>query len=166
MVLKQKLEDWDQKSAGAIQAIYLLHHLDNCFISELLDLIPHPMTETGATWLLKAHLERSQQLSSQDIAQLFTHLSKLNSWEAKLHILQCLPYLQIDEACKSNVETFIRDCLLSKNKFVRAWAYGGFFELSNQYSEFSKEFERLFENALENESPSVKARLRNLKRRN
>ena len=162
--MHHKIEGWNQKSAEEIQEVYDLHHQDHNFLSNLLELMSTSSAESGATWLLKEFFERGNMLTSEETHQLFRNLPALHQWASKLHILQCLPYLEIDKADKSRVEAFIRECLLEKNKFVRAWAYNGFYLLAKQHIEFQQEADRLLEDALENEAPSVKARIRNLLR--
>ena len=57
---------------------------------------------------------------------------------------------------------FLRNCLVDNNKFVRAWAYNGFYELAVQYPEYEKETKQFFEMAMRDEAPSVKSRIRNI----
>ncbi len=63
---------------------------------------------------------------------------------------------------KKKIEVFLRQCLTDGNKFVRAWAYNGFYEISVQYPEYKKETKLFFEMAMRDEAPSVKARIRNI----
>jgi len=51
---------------------------------------------------------------------------------------------------------------MSENKFVRSWAYNGFYGLSRQYPEYIQETKQFFEVAMKDEAPSVKARIRNV----
>ena len=161
-ILQHKIEGWDQKSAEAIREIYDQHHLDNGFTADTIELIASRSAESGATWLLKENFERGNMLTTEETHQLFLNLPALHQWSSKLHILQCLPYLQINSEDKARVELFIRECLLEKNKFVRAWAYNGFYLLGQQHQEYQQEASKLLEVALEIEAPSVKARIRNL----
>jgi hypothetical protein len=57
---------------------------------------------------------------------------------------------------------FLRTCLADENKFVRAWAYNGFYLLSQQYPEYQQETEQFFAMAMRDEAASVKARIRNI----
>jgi hypothetical protein len=107
-------------------------------------------------------LDGGQKLDANKSWALFKLLPKLERWESKLHILQCLPYIQISSAAKENVEVFLRRCLIDDNKFVRAWAYNGFYEISLQYPEYKEETKQFFEMAMRDEAPSVKARIRNI----
>jgi len=60
------------------------------------------------------------------------------------------------------VEAFLKKCLVDDNKFIRAWAYNGFYELSVQYPEHKDETKQFFEMAMRDEAPSVKSRIRNI----
>ncbi len=61
---------------------------------------------------------------------------------------------------KKRLEAFLRECLEDRNKFVRAWAYGGFHQLAVEHAEYRGEAVQLFEKALDEEAASVKARVR------
>ncbi len=63
--------------------------------------------------------------------------------------------------CRS-VVTFLRVGLQDKNKFVRAWSYSGFYLLGQQYPEYQDEAKAYIVAAMQDEAPSVQARLRQL----
>ncbi len=162
MSLEQAIRAWDGKSADSIEAVYLRHEGESGFAESLVELSGRPELETGATWLLKRHLERGGRLGDGETAALFALASDLQSWEARLHLLQGLLYLRIPEAERQPLETFVRGCLTDPNKFVRAWAYNGFYELARQYPQYREEAGKLFEMAMRDEAASVKARVRNI----
>ena len=112
--------------------------------------------------MLKRHLENNHKLSESETTAIYQNLENLVHWESKLHVLQCLSYLLIPKPDKSGVETFLRNCLMEENKFVRAWAYNGFYELSVQYPEYAEETRQFFEMAMRDEAPSVQSRIRNI----
>jgi len=89
-------------------------------------------------------------------------LPELLSWQSKLHVLQSLPYLDIPSKDKRKLECFLKQALADKNKFVRAWAYNGFYVLSRQYSEYEEYAAQIIGLAMQDEAPSVKARIRNI----
>jgi len=162
MSLEQEIVSWDGKSSSDIDAIYIRHCDDDSFSSNIIELSQKIYLQKGATWLIKRHLEEGQELDANKCAALFKLLPKQEHWESKLHILQCLPYMQIGKAEKKKVEAFLRSCLIDDNKFVRAWAYNGFYEISLQYPEYKRETKKFFEMAMRDEAPSVKARIRNI----
>ena len=162
MGIKQELLSWDGKSSDDIQATYTHHSESSSFVSRLVELCQQTVFQKGVTWLLKHHLEAGQVLTEKETAALLNLLPSIEHWESKLHILQCLPHLQIASAYKHKVEALLRECLTDQNKFVRAWAYNGFYEISRQYPEYEQETRQLFEMAMRDEAPSVKARIRNI----
>jgi hypothetical protein len=165
MSIKEDLVNWDGKSADDISAIYNRHLHEPSLISDIIKLIEHVPFQKGATWLLKRYFEDGRKLKQKDVDRIYRLLPRLKHWETKLHILQCFPYMPIAKTKKIEVESFLRDCLVDTNKFIRAWAYNGFYELSVQYQEYKVETKQFFDMALRDEAPSVKARVRNIIRR-
>ena len=164
MSLEQKIANWDGKSKETITAIYERFENESAFAPTLVRLSGQSELERGATWLLKRYLESGGTLSAKDVSQLLSALPASEDWEAKLHILQCLTLLRIADKDRTTVEAFVREGLDSDNKFVRAWAYSGFYELARQFRDYRDEAEQLLENAMSREAPSVKARIRNIRR--
>lgn len=162
MRIQQEIANWDGTSVEVLQAIYDCHGLEAEFGTALVPLLKEPKLERGASWLLKQHLEAGGVLAAADVKRVFQSLPDLIEWETQLHLLQSLPYLTIGKRDVKQVEVFLRRCLASENKFVRAWAYNGFYELSLQHPQFQAEADQLLEQALEDEAASVKARVRNI----
>ena len=162
MNIEQEIGGWDGKSTSNIKAIYRLYGNDDLFSSTVIQLTKQPALQKATTWLLKHHFENDHKLGLRDTRKLLNLLPKLEHWEARLHILQCMPYLPVAKPEKKQVALFLRCCLTDHNKFARAWAYSGFYELSIQYPEFRKEAMQFFDMAEKDEAPSVKARIRNV----
>lgn len=162
MSIEQEIKNWDGKSSSDIGAIYSRYSNEDCFVPQLIELSGRKDVEKGATWLLKHHLEKKHKLDTGAVATIYKLAPKLENWEAKLQILQSMTNMPIGKAEKSSVECFLRDCLMDENKFVRAWAYNGFYEISLQYPEYKNETKNFFEMAMRDEAPSVKARIRNI----
>jgi hypothetical protein len=160
-MLRKELLAWDGKSADDIGAVYQNHASDPDFIADILDALGDPPLQKGATWLVKKHLDSGCGFDSAETGRIYCAALKLSFWESRLHLLQCIPLLGITVHDKSLVETFLRSCLNDPNRFIRAWAYGGFVELAVAFSEFEIETRRLVEYAMRDETPSVTARLRN-----
>ncbi len=162
MRIKSKIEKWDGKSVSEIGDIYTYHYHESSFVSEIITLTGMDKLQKGATWLLKRYLENENELSKSEINSIYKNLGAIEQWESKLHILQSLPFMPIGKLQKNKVEAFLRKCLVDNNKFVRAWAYNGFYELAVQYPEYKKETKQFFEMAMRDEAPSVKSRIRNI----
>ena len=163
MTLEQEIDCCDGKSSSDIGGIYDRHKDHHGFTAKLIELSQKAEHQTAATWLLKRHLESDGKLAANEIKKLFKTLPTLESWESKLHVLQCIPFMPIGRSQKKGVEAFLRLCLSDSNKFVRAWAYNGFYELACQHSEYKEEAKLFFKMAMKDEAPSVKARIRNIK---
>ncbi len=164
MSLEQKTAEWDGKSAAGIKAIFKTYHREDDFADNLISMLEFPAAQKGASWLLKAFLEDGSSLSTSQVKRLYARMPDLEHWETVLHFLQILPLLTVPLSNKDAVHTFLRQCLNSKNKFVRAWTYNGLHHLAQQHPEFAEEVDALLIKALENEAPSVKARIRNIKK--
>lgn len=162
MSLEQEIASWNGKSSHDIDAIYNRHYEDDSFNSKMIGVSRKVSLQKEATWLIKRYLEDGHIIEARKYATLFKLLPKLEHWESKLHILQCLSYMQIGVTAKKNVDMFLRKCLIDDNKFVRAWAYNGFYEISLQYPEYNEEVKQIFNMAMRDEAPSVKARIRNI----
>ncbi|MBW9271272.1 MAG: hypothetical protein K1566_16655 [Candidatus Thiodiazotropha sp. (ex. Lucinisca nassula)] len=162
MSIRKMLEKWDGKSIGEINRLYDLYRTDDAFITLILPLFKQRDCESGATWLLKRYLEDQKCIDDSLLDEIFKSLASLNHWQSKLHLLQCLSYFKISKTNKRNLELFLRECLMSNNKFVRAWAYNGFYELAVQHPQYREETKTFFEMAMRDEAPSVKARIRNI----
>ncbi len=162
MSTKLEIEQWDGKSINDIGDIYDRHWHDPAFISEMITLVSDVSLQKGATWLIKRYLENENQIKKSEIASVFQTLEFIKQWESKLHILQVLSYMPIGRPQKKLVEVFLRECLTADNKFVKAWAYNGFYELAIQYPEHEKETRQFFEMAMRDEASSVKSRIRNI----
>lgn len=165
MSIEKDVACWNGKSASDIDAIYSRHSDDISFVSNIIVLCEQEHLQKGATWLVKRYLDDGHRLEVNEIAALYKQLPKFEAWEAKLHILQCMPDMPVGEAEKKRVEGFLRNCLADSNKFVRAWAYNGFYELSLQYPEYKIEAKQFLTMAMRDEAPSVKARIRNIVKR-
>lgn len=162
MNIKQKMASWDGKSAAKIKSIYDIHKADDKFLDTIIDCLFVDNYEKGATWLLKAWLEAGNYIAPQQITHIYSSLEQLKYWEAKLHILQSIPFMPISNAESNKVHSFLRLTLTDQNKFVRAWSYNGFYELSRQHARYKSETNHFFEMAIRDEAQSVKARIRNI----
>ncbi len=160
MSIEQEILNWDGKSSSDIGEVYNRHCNDDNLPKTLLRLSNKTELQRGATWLLKHFLADGKEMEPNDVAALVSLVPILEYWESKLHILQCLPYLSIAKSQHKAVELFLRKCITDANKFVRAWAYNGFYELACQYPEHKPEVLQFFDMAMRDEAASVKARIR------
>lgn len=161
-MLKKSLATWDMKSAKNIREIYTQYANRQTFERDLIDALQVNDLQRGATWLLKHHLCQTGRFSPNCSKGLFDHLDLFDHWESQLHILQSFEYLTISTSHKKSVECFVRKCLKCEKKLIRAWGYHGFYFLSKQFPEYQTEVKALMQKALLDETPSVKARIKNI----
>lgn len=118
--------------------------------------------QIAATWLQKRSLEQGASWQSDRRAQWFSGLKELRPWEARLHALQCLPFLEPPAGARADLENFARDSLKSDVKFVRAWGLTGMHALAKRFERYRPEVEALLEKARETGPASFRARARQL----
>ena len=160
--LSKEIGSWDGKSAAVLQSTYERHCADEDFVATILMYVADVKSQRASTWLLKKYLEAGNSLSVADCRMVISVLSNQDHWESKLHLLQCVPYLNIHEDDCVDFENFLNICIRSENKFVRAWAYNGFNELSMRFPRYRKEVDGMLARASESETASVRARIRNI----
>ena len=163
--LSEEIASWDGKSAAVLQAAYERHSGEEGFVATILAHISDVQSQRAATWLLKKHLEdRELAICCRLPCGLRQDSPFREHWEAKLHVLQCLPYLDIPEDDTIGLEQFLDACLESERKFVRAWAYNGFNELALRFPRYREKVDGMLARAGESESASVRARIRNIRK--
>ena len=161
-VIEEALREWDGKSFDGIDAVHGRFHDDPRYIPEILTLTEVQELQKGTTWLLKKYVETGGVLTQEQITAVYRLLPTFDNWEAKLHILQIMPQMPIPDSHHKSIADFLRECTGSDKKFVRAWAYNGFYELAKQYPQFQAEVTQLLDAAMADEAASVKARIRNI----
>ncbi|WP_108881512.1 hypothetical protein [Anderseniella sp. Alg231-50] len=162
MPLKDELGRWDRKSKDFISDLFDQHHQQPGFLAGLVGMLDDTQLQSGATWLLKHHFdEGGEPVDEKLVAAIYRKTPGLVPWDARLHILQCMPRMPIAQAEMRTVETFIRHCLADDAKFVRAWAYSGFCELARRFPEFQADAVQILNEALSGETAgSVLSRVR------
>lgn len=162
MNFQHEIKTWNGKTVAELEDVYTCYAHQAEFVATLITYLEQPILQMGASWLLKKVAESERAFSPAEARAIYALLPQLEAWQTKLHILQAMPTLAIHSNQKHQVEKFLRACLLDKNKFVRAWAYNGCYELARQHVEYHDEMMALFDKALHEEAASVKARVRNI----
>jgi hypothetical protein len=162
MTFKEELERTDGDS-GSLELL-LARHQSKSFVNQLILLIApdEPKLQIKATALLKRLAKSGTKFTTQQLAAIFDSLAEVTHWEAKLHLCQLLQHVKIPNGSETKVVWFLERCLLEKNKFLRAWAYNGFYELAKQHHEYYDYTNEQLERAQKEKSAAVNARLRNI----
>ncbi len=160
-MLSQALQAWDDKTTSKLGEMYPHYSNHPEFPGWLIALLKQQTTEVGASWLLKHHLEQGGQLSNSEINSFMSSYHQFTFWSSRLHWLQSLPYFKIARRHIDKIEALLRYAISDDNKFVRAWAYNGLVHLAVSFEDLREEVLSLCELALNDESASVKSRIRN-----
>jgi len=157
------LEHWDERETESLEAFYARHHRKDAFLDFLVAASSAASSQSAATWLLKHSLEQGLDIGIELRKNLFKNLRRLSTWPAKVHVLQCLQWLDIPARNKKQIERFGRSCLQDENKFVRTWALTALHRLAECHEEYAAEVTKLLTDARDNgESASLRARARQL----
>ncbi|MCV0429422.1 MAG: hypothetical protein K5905_28590 [Roseibium sp.] len=153
---------WDGKQTEPLEAAFCKYRSDPEFLASLVGLCKQEPCQRGATWLLKHHFETKGPPPTVALTKLhFNTLPRIQPWEAKLHFLQYLEFLDIPAEAKSTLEAFVHDAISSENKLVRAWAYYGLATIARQFPETRRSALEALTKARSNEvAGSVKIRVR------
>ncbi|HKS08555.1 MAG TPA: hypothetical protein VJS13_03350 [Pyrinomonadaceae bacterium] len=116
------------------------------------------------TALLKRLAEKEVRFTSEQRRAIFDALAEVKDWESKLNLCQMLQHVRIPKGSQGNVAWFLERCLAEPNKFLRAWAYSGFYELAKQYREYRQLALNHLDRGEREQSAAVKARIRNIRK--
>jgi hypothetical protein len=150
--------------AAAMDRFVADHAADTSLLLDLFHL-----TESGeagvqiaTTGLLKRYLDHRVPLSDALVVRLLDLLPSVEHWEAILHLLQMLSRLSIPHSHADALCGWLRQLTRHSNTFVRAWAYSGLHRVAELHADYRADISPLLEVAAQEESASVRARLRQL----
>ena len=157
------LQAWDGVHTQYLMGVYAAEMNDAAFFKGLIaSCASNAEVQIAATWLIKHHYDNGNTLDRSDTEKLVKLSAALESWEAKLHVLQLLPHFKLSDETVILADDFARECLTHPNKFVRAWAYQGLFTLTKYMPEMKRELAILCQGAMETESAAIKAKVRKI----
>lgn len=164
--LRAALGDYDGKTVATLEAIHAGCAGSAALLDELIDIAAceqaPPKVQAGATWLLRRYLQDGQAPTAAGMTRLAAGLGHLDDPWACLHLCQAMGQIAVPASEAEAFATFLRRCLEMSSKFVRAWAYDGFFRLGQQHQHFETEALSLLVKAQEEEAPSIRARVRKI----
>jgi len=117
---------------------------------------------SGASWLLRKHLEGGARLTPAATTRLAEHLSAISDSWARLHICQSMALLDVPAEVVDAFAEFLRTGTKSQHTFERAWAYDGFARLARRHAHLAAESSVLLQRGAADPAASVRARLRRL----
>ncbi len=149
-----------QTSASLVQLVRWLSQLEPADAASKAE--TPVAAEVGATWVVKHFLEQGVATDQQTARMLCGLLDRLVAQDAVLHVLQCLPFLNLElppGQARALSESLHRH-RLHKSAFVRAWSYNGLALLAIGTPTDRAQVMQLLKQASTGESAAVKARIR------
>jgi len=119
--------------------------------------------QTGATWILKHWIEAGCTVDRRDVERVIAALEVVRAKDAQLHLLQILPFLELDPSSAERIFDVALALTRSRHTFVRAWAYNALAVAAALEPERRDEVDRLFD-AAATDRASVRARIRNARK--
>ncbi len=164
MSLMSQLQTFDGKHIDTLEKVAEQVTPDNALIEELCEITKQKEAklQTATTWLLKRFQERGVVYAPSQIETILELFEYINHWEAKLHLLQILPALDIPSQQKERLYQTLIGYLQDNKKFVRAWSYNGLALLADKFPKYRPEVIRRLKDGQQEESASIKARIRNM----
>ena len=83
---------------------------------------PEPAVSSGATWLIKAHLDAGGTLPAAEGAALLSRLDAIAAWQAQLHLCQIARYLSLEAEQARSFADWLEPLLEHERSFLRAWS--------------------------------------------
>jgi len=161
MKLLYHVKGWDGKDIDFLTTTYAHYSSDEGFQQDLLDSLALTQRhQSAASWMIRRSLQNGFKPDTEHATAIYNALPGCDSWEAQLNLLQCMEILPVPVWAKTRLEKFVRKSLSHKNKFVRAWAYNGFYQLARQFPELREEALKIMEMGQRDEPASVRARIR------
>ena len=162
---KELIEDlligWDERHTDFLKSIYGRNLHNPLFINKVVEVFfNNSRLEHSTTWLIKHYIDDKNILTKEQIEVVLRRFGQLTFWGSQLHILQIIPKLQLSKRLLAQIEPTIRKHLKSENKFVKASAYEAYYEVVKQFPDLKNEFIIMCNDVLEEESASVKVKIR------
>lgn len=119
---------------------------------------------SGATWLIKAHLEAGGTLGRSETTGLLSSLAPITAWDVQLHLCQIAQYLTFSAKDANRFATWLESLLTHKRPFLRAWSVDALCRIALQHGRYREKAEDALEAASKDKAASVAARMRRLRK--
>jgi hypothetical protein len=177
------ISDWDGVSVDLLKRAHQQFVENANYPNLLVAALTQDETRPAGTWLIKHHVESGSDIDAKQLGDTLSmpdvSRAVFSNWQDHLHMLQIMPFLrpQLIELDTKDVAVWsllVSEGQESAQKFVRAWAWQGAFELlqvtlanldealsrQDQADVLREDFAKRVEQALEAEKGAVAARLR------
>ena len=117
----------------------------------------------GATWLLRAWLDKGAETTTAQSSTLSRLLPSIQNHHSIQHVCQCIGSLRIPRGqTTERFADFLRNGTQSERPFARAWATDGLVRLAQQHPSYLDDAQAAVAHALEDPKASVRARAKHL----
>ena len=164
--LSNDLRAYDGKAVTLLSEAEVKHGARPTYLAELVVLAASDEAHVsdGATWLLKAGLEKGRGLKLKETKALIGSLEVITSWPAQLHICQMAHLLAVPQADAAAFAAWLGGLLGHKRPFLRAWSMSALVAVAGQHSAHAAQAEAALQAAREDPAASVRARVRNVEK--
>jgi len=161
---RSRLQAFDGKAISLLSETAAEFGMGPQVIDLLIALSPDPDSNvaTGATWLLKAHLDQNNTFSQAQTTALIAAAPKIQPWQAQLHICQMISRLDSSAQDTAQLADWLSPLLSHSRPFLRAWSLDALLGLASRAPSLVTMAQQAHRYALEDEAASVRARARNL----
>ena len=133
-------------------------------VDELIDLAVDSRSNVAARaiWIVRQVAESEPRRLARRKRRVLGLLSGDLQWEVKAELCHILPRLSLTHADSKVVIAFFESCQDDASKIVRAWSLNGLYELSRSEPRLATRVAAMIADALEADSPAIRARARNI----
>ena len=164
-MLIDDLESDGKLKVAVLRAFYEEWVLEEGFTSVVAEAVASGVEtlEYNGGSLLLHHLNMGGRLGLVEWELIVDALSLRMHWTCRLSICRGFTIapnaLEVDSV---SIASFLNECVLSDNSFVRAWAISAFWELGKQYPDYKDEAEDYRERGEKDDAKCVQSRMRQL----
>lgn len=158
------LSEFDGRATTILTQIETKYGQDTGYVNSLIELMGDedtPQSE-GATWLLKAWLDKRKTFSESQTTQFLKTLPCVSSWQAQLHVCQSVRHLSVDQSDVLPTVDWLRALLHHKRPFLRAWSLDAIVAVASSHKTYADFAMNALKEAVQDDAASVRARARSL----
>jgi hypothetical protein len=162
--LLTRLQAFDGRAVSILGEVEADYRGEAEYRDALIALAAHDQAQvsSGATWLIKAALERGEALSAAQSEALWDEIPAIRYWQAQLHICQSAAYLTFSADGAATMDRWLTPLLHHHRPFLRAWSVDALCRIAAQHPEYGHAARDAARAAAKDSAASVRARVRQL----
>ncbi|QTD56744.1 hypothetical protein [Parasphingorhabdus cellanae] len=162
--LLTRLQVYDGRAVSMLGEIEAEYGGEAAYLDAVIALAAHDQADvsSGATWLIKAALERGEVLSAAQSEALWDEIPAIRYWQAQLHICQSAAYLSFSADGAATMDRWLTPLLHHDRPFLRAWSVDALCRIAVQHPEYGTAARDAARAAAKDSTASVRARVRQL----